>query len=107
MTYALTTGVWRHRAAYRGTQDGTQHRKRHPGGTIFGQVGAPPTPAGGLTPPTGSAENKRARSRGAALPAPAPEARMLTPNLGKIAQDRSSTLGAGQPQQTYSMKLLR
>ena len=29
------------------------------------------------------------------------------PNLGKIAQDRSSTLGAGQPQQTYSLKLLR
>ncbi len=35
MTYAQATGVWRRRAAYRGTQDGTQHRKRHPGGTEF------------------------------------------------------------------------
>jgi hypothetical protein len=35
MTYAQATGVWRRRAAYRGTQDGTQHSKRHPGGTEF------------------------------------------------------------------------
>ncbi len=35
MTCALTTGIWRRLAAYRGTQDGTQHRKRHPGGTEF------------------------------------------------------------------------
>jgi hypothetical protein len=33
MTYAPATGVWRRIAAYSGTQDGTQHRKRHPGGT--------------------------------------------------------------------------
>jgi len=33
MTYALVTGIWRRRAAYRGTQDGSQHPKRHPGGT--------------------------------------------------------------------------
>ncbi len=38
MTYALATGIWRRRAAYRGTQDGTEHRIRHPGGTEF-QVG--------------------------------------------------------------------
>ena len=30
---ALVTGIWRRRAAYRGTQDGSQHPKRHPGGT--------------------------------------------------------------------------
>jgi hypothetical protein len=36
MTYALATGIWRRRAAYRGTQDGTQRKKRHPGGTEFG-----------------------------------------------------------------------
>jgi hypothetical protein len=35
MTYALATGIWRRRAAYRGTRDGTQHRKRHTGGTEF------------------------------------------------------------------------
>jgi hypothetical protein len=46
MTYALATGVWRRRAAYRGTQDGTQHRKRHPGGTRFWCMGAPPDPSG-------------------------------------------------------------
>jgi hypothetical protein len=38
MTYALAIGISRRRAACRGTQDGTQHRKRHPGGTGF-QVG--------------------------------------------------------------------
>jgi len=35
ITYALATGIWRRRAAYRGTRDGTQHRRRHPGGTGF------------------------------------------------------------------------
>jgi hypothetical protein len=49
----------RHIAAYRGTQDGTQHRKRHPGGTGFGHMGAPPTPDGGLTPPPDSAEKQK------------------------------------------------
>jgi len=29
-TYALATGIWRRRAAHRGTQDGTQRLKRHP-----------------------------------------------------------------------------
>jgi hypothetical protein len=38
MTYALANGKWRRRAAYRGTQDGSQRQKRHPGGTEF-QVG--------------------------------------------------------------------
>ncbi len=37
MTYALATGIWRHTAAYRGTQDGSQHRKRNPGGTSYWQ----------------------------------------------------------------------
>jgi len=34
-TYALVTGIQRRTAAYRGTQDGTQHRIRHPGGTEY------------------------------------------------------------------------
>ena len=58
-TYALTTGIWRRRAAYRGTQDGSQRRKRHPRGTSSEQVGAPPAPVGGLTPPPGSAEKQK------------------------------------------------
>ena len=32
-TYALATGVRRHRAADRGTEDGSQRPRRHPGGT--------------------------------------------------------------------------
>ena len=55
MTYALATGISRRRAAYRGTQDGSQHRKRHPGGSRFWAHGCTP-PVGGLTPPPGSAE---------------------------------------------------
>jgi hypothetical protein len=46
-TYALGTGISRHRAAYRGTWDGSQHRKRHPRGTRFGRAGVwahPPPP---------------------------------------------------------------
>jgi hypothetical protein len=35
MTYTLMTGIGGRRAAYRGTQDGSQRRKRHPGGTEF------------------------------------------------------------------------
>jgi hypothetical protein len=40
MTYALATGISRHRAAYSGTQDGSKRRKRHPRGTRFGRVEA-------------------------------------------------------------------
>jgi hypothetical protein len=35
MTYALATGIEWRRAADGGTQDGTQHRKQHPGGSEF------------------------------------------------------------------------
>jgi len=44
-TCAPTTGIWRRRAAYRGTQDGSQRPKRHPGGTKMGppEFGASPS----------------------------------------------------------------
>jgi hypothetical protein len=39
ITYALAAGIWRRRAAYCGTQDGTEHQIRHSRGTRFGRVG--------------------------------------------------------------------
>ncbi len=57
MTYAQAPGIWRRRAAYRGTQDGTQHPKRHPGGTEFWvgwmDLRLPEEPANELKCPTG------------------------------------------------------
>ena len=44
MTHALVIGISRRRAAYRGTQDGAQHRKRHPGALNFRWVGWPSEP---------------------------------------------------------------
>ena len=65
MTYALATGIWRRRAAYRGTQDGTQYRKRHPGGTGSRRMGALPTPMGvGLLCGIPSLPGRRCVARG-------------------------------------------
>ena len=58
MTYALAAGIWRRRAAYRGTQDGSQHPKRRPGGTNSRRMGAPLKPAGVGIPFPGRSENK-------------------------------------------------
>jgi hypothetical protein len=49
ITCALATSREQQRATYRGTQDGTQHRKRHPRGTRFsrGPHGRTPHPRWG------------------------------------------------------------
>ena len=85
MTYALVIGIWRRRAAYRGTQDGTQHRKRHPGGTNSRRMGAPLKSTGVGIPFPGCSEKQTVRMREAlCYRPPAPEARMPTTDLRNI-----------------------
>ena len=86
MTYALVIGIWRRIAAYRGTQDGTQHRKRHPGGTNSRRMGAPLKSTGVGIPFSGCSGKQTVRMREAlCYRPPAPEARMPTSGLRNIA----------------------
>jgi hypothetical protein len=64
MTYALVTGIWRHRATYRGTQGGTNTGNGTPAAlVIWSQDENPDVLWGPIDPSLGLIHTHRTRAR--------------------------------------------